>query len=199
MKFLIDGSSSRIKARRLQADELIGGQLLTPLTRYKLCEEFFGIDNGAFSGLDLPGFTRLLKKYYDKRANCLFVAIPDSVGDHKKTFAMWDDYHNLADGYQKAFVVQDGFDEWPSNAAAIFIGGSTKFKDSFECDQIVLSALENKMHVHIGRVNTFGRFNRFDKLGAHTCDGSGASMYDHMVEKILMHYKDKQPQCRFGF
>ena len=199
MKFLIDGSSVRLKERRIQANKLIAGQLLTPLTGYKLCEKVFGIDNGAFSGLDLPGFTRLLKRYYDRREDCLFVAIPDKVGDHKTTFSMWDEYQQLADGYKKAFVIQDGFEEWPSNADAIFVGGSTKFKDSFECDKIVESALRNNMHVHIGRVNSFNRFMRFHKLGAHTCDGSGASMYDNMVDKLLMHFEDRQPQCRFGF
>lgn len=199
MRFLIDGSSSRIALRRSQADELICGQLLTPLTGYKRSEKVFGIDNGAFSGLDLKGFTRLLKRQYKNRSNCLFVAIPDKVADHKTTLSMWDEYQHLADGYKKAFVVQDGFDEYPPNADAIFIGGSTKFKDSYECDQIVTNALDNNMHVHIGRVNEFYRFYRFHKLGAHTCDGSGISMYDHMLETLYMLYKDEQKQFKYDF
>jgi hypothetical protein len=189
MKFLIDGSASRIKARRQQANELIAGQLLTPLTRYKLCQDVFGIDNGGFTGAKIQGFTKIVNKNYEFRANCLFAAVPDKVENHKETLSMWGDYHHLADGYKKAFVVQDGFDGWPSNADAIFIGGSTEFKDSYECDQIVLLALDNNMHVHIGRVNTFDRFYHFHKLGAHTCDGSGVSMYDHMIEKLYHLYR----------
>ena len=193
MKFLIDGSSNRLKARRAQADELIVGQFLTPLTGYKKCEDIFGIDNGFFSGMTekkIQGFIRLLARYYDYRDQCLFVAIPDKVGDHKETLSMWYDYNYLADGYKKAFVVQDGFDMWPNNADALFIGGSTEFKDSSECADIVKLALENNKHVHIGRVNGFERFWKFHQLGAHTCDGSGISMYDHMLEKLYKLYRE---------
>lgn len=187
MKFLIDGSANRIKVRRGQADEIIAGQFLTPLTGYKKCEDVFGVDNGAFSGMTpkkLQGFTRLLARYYEHRDKCLFVAIPDKVADHKQTLIMWDEFHHVADGYNKSFVVQDGFDGWPSNADSLFIGGSTEFKDSDECGQIVLSAIKNNMHVHVGRVNTYDRFIKFHMLGANTCDGSGISMYDHMIEKL---------------
>ena len=97
---------------------------------------------------------------------------------------MWDDYQHLADGYNKAFVVQDGFDEWPSNADAIFLGGSTSFKDSYEAQQIIEAALDKDMHVHIGRVNGFLRFYHFHCIGAHTCDGSGISMYDASLERL---------------
>ena len=187
MKFLIDGSGKRIKARREQADELIGGQLLTPLTGYKLAEPKFGIDNGAFSGMTeqkIAKFTRLLSRYYDKRQNCFFVAIPDKVADHKKSLAMWEQYNHLADGYTKAFVAQDGFDGMPSDAGALFIGGSNDFKDSLECEDIVKRHIDAGMHVHIGRVNGFERFIKFHNIGAHTCDGSGISMYDHMLDKL---------------
>ena len=184
MKFLIDGSANRIKARRLQASDLIAGQLLTPLTRYRRCEDVFVIDNGGFTGAKIEGFTKIIKNQFEVKSQCLFAAVPDKVGNHKETLLMWNDYQHIADGYKKAFVVQDGFDEWPSNADAIFLGGSTEFKDSIEADNIVNAALDNNMHVHIGRVNTIERFYHFHELGAHTCDGSGVSMYDHMLEKL---------------
>ena len=130
MKFLIDGSFARIEARKLQAAELIEGQLLTPLTRYKRCEPIFGIDNGGFTGAKIDGFTKIIKNQYHVRHQCLFAAVPDEVGNHKKTMEMWYEYNEIANGYKKAFVVQDGFDGWPSNADAIFLGGSTEFKDS---------------------------------------------------------------------
>ena len=184
MKFLIDGSSVRIAERKLQAAPLIAGQLLTPLTRYRRCEPVFGIDNGGFTGAKVKGFSNIIKKQWDFRNQCLFAAIPDKVFNHKETLAMWSLFNHLADGYKKAFVAQDGFDEYPKNADAIFIGGSTEFKDSHEADEIVLKALSEGLHVHIGRVNTFDRFHHFHNLGAHTCDGSGISKYDHMLEKL---------------
>ena len=191
MKFLIDGSGKRIAERRNQTDELIAGQLLTPLTGYRLAEPKFGIDNGAFSGMDdnkIAKFTRLLARYHDKREHCFFVAIPDKVADHKETLNMWDRYNHLAEGYTKAFVAQDGFDCIPDGTGALFIGGSNDFKDSVECEEIVLHHLNLGMHVHIGRVNGFERFIKFHELGAHTCDGSGISMYDHMLEKLYREY-----------
>lgn len=189
MKFLIDGSSVRLKERRTQADELIAGQLLTPLTKYRRCEDVFGVDNGGFSGAKPKGFARILKNQFEFRDQCLFAAVPDKVGSHKETLSMWDEYQYLADGYKKAFVVQDGFDEWPSNAGAIFVGGSTEFKDSYECELIVKAALKNDMHVHIGRVNNFYRFYHFHCIGAHTCDGSGVSMFDESLAKLYELYK----------
>lgn len=186
MKFLIDGSSNRIKKRREQANELIGGQLLTPLTQYKLCEPVFAVDNGAFSKLNIAGLTRILKRYYDSRKSCLFVAIPDKVGDHKETVALWEKYSGIADGYKKAFVAQDGFEGFPCNAEALFVGGTDSFKDSKEADNIVAIARMLGMHTHVGRVNTPKRFNHFHNIGVDTCDGSGVSMYDHMIEKIIL-------------
>lgn len=188
MKFLIDGSKARIKVRKKQADELIRGQLLTPLTGYKLCEKIWAADNGGFTGAKIPGFTRLMKNNHEFREHCLFAAVPDKVENHKQTLSMWDEHQHLADGYKKAFVVQDGYDGHPENADALFIGGSTEYKDSYECEQVVKNALGNGMHVHIGRVNTFDRFYHFHRLGAHTCDGSGISMYDHMLEKLYRLY-----------
>lgn len=192
MKFLIDGSANRIIERRQQASELIAGQLLTPLTRYRRCEPTFGIDNGGFREAKIKGFTRIIKRQFDFRGQCLFAAIPDKVANHKQTLSMWLDYESIADGYIKAFVAQDGFDEWPKNADAIFIGGSDEFKDSAECDQIVVAALNENKHVHIGRVNTFKRFHHFHKLGAHTCDGSGISKYDHMLENLYTSFKQNK-------
>lgn len=201
MKFLIDGSSVRLAERRSQANELIAGQLLTPLTRYRRCEDVFGIDNGGFTGAKIEGFTKLIKNNFEFRKQCLFAAVPDKVENHKETLAMWGDYHHIADGYKKAFVIQDGFDEWPSNADAIFLGGSTNFKDSYEAQQIVECALNNNMHVHIGRVNTFQRFYNFHCIGAHTCDGSGVSIYDDMLPKLkeLISRKEVRVQQHLNF
>jgi hypothetical protein len=187
MKVLIDGSSKRLAERRAQADWLVGGQFLTPLTGYKLAEKVFGIDNGAFSGMTvqkIAKFTRLLARYYDKREDCLFVAVPDKVADHKESLVMWDRYNHLADGYTKAFVVQNGFDGAPSEAGSVFIGGDNDFKDSNECYDIVKRHIAVGMHVHIGRVTGFKRFIKFHEIGAHTCDGSGLSMYDGTFQRL---------------
>lgn len=184
MRFLIDGHRDRVTFRREQWEDGVVGQLLTPLTNYKLGHQIFGVDNGAFSSLKIRGLSNLLNRNRDNRHNCLFVAIPDKVGCHRTTQALWDEYHVLADGWAKAFVAQDGYDGAPDDCDAVFIGGTDAFKDSDEVLEIVAHFLRSEKHVHIGRVNGPARFMRFHDAGAHTCDGSGVSRYDYMLPAI---------------
>jgi hypothetical protein len=184
LKFLIDGHSSRVDARIAQWPEGVAGQLLTPLTRYKLRDHAFAIDNGAFSGFNQREFTNLLRRVKHRREDALFVCVPDIVGDHRGTMSKFRDLHHLADGWRKAFVAQDGFDGMPEEATALFIGGTDKFKDSQECYGIVRRYKHLGFHVHVGRVNGPDRFLVVWALGAHTCDGSGVSRYDHMLPAI---------------
>lgn len=184
MRFLIDGHRDRVTSRMEQWPEGVIGQLLTPLTRYKLGHKVFGIDNGAFSGFNEREFRNLLRRNAAHSADALFVAIPDRVGCHRTTAALYRDYSPLADGWRKAFVAQDGFDGAPECADAIFIGGTDSFKDSEEALELVRVTVAAGKHAHIGRVNGPERFLRFMRVGAHTCDGSGVSRYDHMILAI---------------
>jgi hypothetical protein len=38
---------------------------------------------------------------------------------------------------------------------------------------------------HIGRINTPGRLEYFEQLGADSCDGTGLAQYSHMRLAIL--------------
>lgn len=118
------------------------------------------------------------------RHACLFVAVPDKVGCHRTTLQLYQDNKHLCDGYRKAFVAQDGYEGMPADADTLFIGGTDAFKDSDSAIEAVTLALSQGKHVHIGRVNGAQRFYRFHDAGAHTCDGSGVSRYDHMIETI---------------
>lgn len=187
MKFLIDGTESRVEARAAAWADGVRGQLLTPLTRYGYARGWdFGIDNGAFSRFDKAGFLRLLSRMARFRSRCLFVAAPDKVGDCAITDARWKLWGPwiAALGWPPAYVAQDGCTSIPANASALFIGGSTEWKDSEHAYRLVRLALRRNLHVHVGRVNTPVRFKVFSDLGAHTCDGSGASKYDHMWEAL---------------
>ena len=59
------------------------GQLLTPRTRYNLRAgpRRWAIDNGGYSGVDIPAFLSLLEREKHRRAECLFVAAPDVEGN----------------------------------------------------------------------------------------------------------------------
>lgn len=183
MKFLIDGHRDRVTFRREQWEAGVSGQLITPLTNYKLGHRPFGVDNGAFTSLKIQGLRNLLKRNLPEKEFCLFVAVPDKVGCHATTLELWHEHNHIADGWPKAFVAQDGFDGAPE-CDAIFIGGTNSFKDSAEALSIVAHFLALGKHVHVGRVNGATRFLNFLDAGAHTCDGSGVSRYDHMLPAI---------------
>lgn len=183
MQFLIDGHRDRVALRAQQWPEGVRGQLLTPLTRYSRGHEVYAIDNGAFSSFKEANFRSLLKREFHVRAQALFVCVPDKVGDHMQTLALWDQFQHMADGYKKAFVAQDGYEGFPVGADALFIGGTDAFKDSTDCLDACADARAKGMHVHIGRVNGPARFLRFMNA-ADTCDGSGVSRYDYMLPRI---------------
>lgn len=185
MRFLIDGPRERVKAKMRAWPAGVVGQLVTPLTRYHVVPGIpFAVDNGAFSRLSVDRFRNLLVRLRPHQENCLFVCVPDRVGPHTITKTMWAVYGHLARGWRRAFVAQDGFDGMPSTAEALFIGGTDSFKNSGEARDIVRHHKDAGIHVHVGRVNSAERFTVFSDAGADTCDGSGVSMYDHMLERL---------------
>lgn len=68
------------------------GQLLTPLTRYRLRNPNapWAIDNGAFAGLDVAAFRSLLAREAHQRELCRFVAVPDVVGSARRTLEVFE-------------------------------------------------------------------------------------------------------------
>lgn len=161
------------------------GQLLTPLTRYRLRDPSrpWAIDNGGFKDLDIPGLKSLLNREEHHRENCLFVAAPDIVGSAQRTLELFDLFAPQLDGWNVALVCQDGQEHLPipwDRIAAVFIGGSTNWKLSVHVERIIKTAKLFGKHVHAGRVNDPVRFQHFEDLGVDTCDGSGLARYSHM-------------------
>lgn len=188
MKFLIDKSPPDVKRKAESA--LVGGQLLTPLTRYKNWGGTFAIDNGAFSGFRANEFAKLLDREADRKSDCMFVTVPDVVASARRTLELWEFRTRWADGWPLALVAQDGLEDMPvpwTELAALFIGGGDPWKDSKASQDLVRTAKTLGVHVHVGRVNTPKRYELFADLGADTCDGSGVAMYDHMLAKIEKH------------
>lgn len=186
MKLLIDTSPAKLND--LIKEELVLGQLITPLTGYSDAGLPYAIDNGAFTRFEKKAFTRILErqeKYIDR---CLFVAIPDIVGNARRTLEIWQNRYNLCPSkWPMALVAQDGLEDmdipW-QEMKAIFVGGSTSWKDSKCVVDIVKTAKTLGIHVHIGRVNTLPRYKHFAAIGADTCDGSGIARFSHMLEEL---------------
>ena len=165
-------------------------QLLTPLTRFNRQhpEAMFAIDNGAFSRFDQSAFAALLEREYGFRKQCRFVAVPDVVGDARRTlecFGYWR--YKLSPAWPLALVAQDGLEDldipWEA-VKAVFIGGSTSWKLSKAAADVVKAAKVIGKWVHAGRVNTPARFEYFEELGADSIDGSGLARYSWMRTRI---------------
>jgi hypothetical protein len=165
------------------------GQLLTPLTRYRLrdSERPWAIDNGGFSGLDIKAFMALLEREAHHKDKCLFVTAPDIVGSARRTLEVFERWRPRLDGWRVALVCQDGQEDLPlpwDDIAAVFIGGTTNWKGSDHVVHIVRAAKALDKWVHVGRVNHAARFEHFEKIGADSFDGSGIARYTHMREAI---------------
>lgn len=164
-------------------------QLLTPLTRFKRQREdgIFGIDNGCFKRFDEAAFMALLERERHARHLCKFVCCPDVVGSAIRTLEIFGIYRPKLAGWPIALVAQDGLESlsipWHS-ISAIFIGGSTEWKDGPHATAIVRTAKILGKWVHVGRVNTPGRFEKFEALGADSIDGSGLARYSWMRQRI---------------
>ncbi|MBF5091254.1 hypothetical protein F1640_14775 [Novosphingobium sp. NBM11] len=165
------------------------GQLLTPLTRYRNREPSrkFGIDNGGFNELDVPGLFSLLDREKPNREHCLFVAVPDIVFSAQRTLELFHHFAPRMAGWPLALVCQDGQENLPipwDQIDAVFIGGSDGWKCSRHVEAIMKTAHVLGKHIHAGRVNTPERFHWFEQRGAHSGDGTGMSRYTHMREAI---------------
>ena len=158
-------------------------QLLTPLTRYKNRhpENRFAIDNGAFSRFDRKAFESLLEREYPRRELCRFVSVPDVVGSARRTLEVFDYWYPiLADHWKLAFVCQDGQEDLPipfDFIDAVFIGGSTRWKESQSTIDCIKAAKLTGKWVHVGRINSPSRFVAFREIGADSCDGSGLAQF----------------------
>jgi len=169
------------------ADELGGeiGQLLTPLTRRLLRHPTapWAVDNGAYASFSASMFLSLLERNLQHREHCLFVTVPDVVGSARRTLEVFEHWKARLAGWPLALACQDGQEHLPipwDEIAAVFIGGSTNWKCSPHAAHIISAAKMFDKWVHVGRVNTPGRFDHFEKLGVNSIDGSGVSQYSHM-------------------
>lgn len=164
-------------------------QLLTPLTRYlpQKPDQPFCIDNGAFSGFNRKSFESLLEREIERQHLCRFVALPDVVGSARRTLEAFAHWKFKLAGWPKALVAQDGLElldiPWDS-IDAIFVGGSTDWKLSKHAADVIRTAKICDKWVHVGRVNTPGRLEHFEELGADSIDGTGLSRYTWMRERI---------------
>lgn len=151
----------------------------------------WAMDNEAFTrGFDFERWKGHWQRLAPYSKRCMFVVVPDVVGDARATLDMWrewsgrikaelDYYDNLRHVRKPwmclAYVAQDGSEAlpFPDEAQWIFIGGSTEWKLSAAADDVVKRAQRDKLWVHVGRVNSQKRWRHFQFLDVDSMDGTG--------------------------
>lgn len=154
-------------------------------------------DNGCYQGLDERRYRKMLSAI-EGLPGCLFVTVPDVVGDARATlrlFRQWVDEVALL-GQPVALVAQDGLKDadvpW-GEIDALFVGGSTEFKEGSRAADLVAEAKDRGLHVHMGRVNGRRRLNYARLIGCDTVDGSGFSMFRDTWLPVAMEEWAKEP------
>lgn len=137
-------------------------------------------DNDCFQGLDELAFVRMIDRIKGL-PGCLFVTVPDVVGDARATAAQFDKWAPALErrGLPLALVAQDGLEDMPDwlafqmhRLSALFIGGSTEWKESETARELAAQARDAGRWVHWGRVNTKRRFDLCVAPHGDSFDGS---------------------------
>lgn len=174
----LSGAKNRVMRDDLATGHI--GLLNTPGNAYALDGvAVWAMDNGAFTG-KYPGddaYLATLDKYAAHRDRCLFVAVPDVVGDGPATLQRFPEMaaRIRAAGWPVALVLQDGMrvDDIPwADCDWVFVGGSTEWKLGHAAAVLIAEAKQRGVRVHVGRVNSARRFALFAGLGCDTADGT---------------------------
>jgi hypothetical protein len=146
-------------------------------------------DNDCFNGFDMHAFDRMLERLQPLAETCLFVTIPDVVGDAAATAHRFECWWTATTrrGLPTALVLQDGIEEMPRWLAsawprleAVFVGGTTEWKLGPAAAAIAREAKERGKWVHWGRVNSYRRIRHGQETGAcDSFDGTQWAMFRH--------------------
>lgn len=138
----------------------------------------WGGDIGTYTGKFNPNnFISWLGQMRPFRSTCLFVVVPDILGDAVQTLNNFKYWSGYMDGWPLAFVAQDGQENFafPNGFNTLFIGGTTNWKVSNEAYKCIYRALILKKNIHIGRINYLKRYTHFSPIPGSelfTCDGT---------------------------
>jgi hypothetical protein len=124
----------------------------------------------------------MLDRLHHVGGRCLFVTVPDVVGDALATARQFERWWTAPArrGLPVALVAQDGLQDmgrWLSTAwpriYALFIGGSTAWKLGPAARALVREAKSRALWIHMGRVNSLKRIAYAAEIGCDSIDGTG--------------------------
>lgn len=180
---MLDNSPNQLKEKEKKFNIDLW-QLQTPLSRRQIVKPY-GLDNGCYAEFKESTWRNQLRAAQSNRP--VFVCAPDIVGDARRTLDLFNVFYDDLRELPRALVLQDGIGNFEipwRDIDAVFVGGSDNFKISPECLNALKAAKILKKWIHIGRVNTPARLNKFIDI-ADSIDGSGISKYDHMLEDLI--------------
>ena len=172
MLYLATASTTEVR-EAMQAGHL--GQMATPLSGNRLEPGVsWALDNGCFSNRWTERqWRRALERHADT-PGCLFAVVPDVVADAAATDELWARWAPVVRdyGYRPAYVLQDGCERAPTDAAVLFTGGTTSFKVGEEARRLVADAKAAGKWCHMGRVNSLRRLRLAALDGYDSVDGT---------------------------
>lgn len=144
------------------------------------------LDNGVFTGkFNVDAWINYIEKLNEYKKTCLFIVIPDVIGDCSATLEQFSHYRNMIKDYPVALVSQDGIKEHANyipwdDFDCLFIGGSDEHKLGKEGSWILNQAKKRNKWIHVGRVNSVKRILQFWQ--ADSWDGTCLSFgpYTHI-------------------
>lgn len=149
-------------------------------------------DNDCFQGMDARAYVAMLRRLAPHTERVLWTTAPDVVGDARATRRRWRHWLPLLRrlGLRAAYVAQDGSEACPPPWAeldALFIGGTTAWKEGPAAEALMREARARGAWVHVGRVNTIRRL-RLVSAEADSIDGTSFSRFpDTYIPWIAPH------------
>lgn len=147
-------------------------------------------DNDAYLAWSRERYLKMLDKITG-HPRCLFVVAPDVLGNAAQTRTLFDTWHDELVNRQLpiAYVSQDGEQgsavPW-DQIAALFVGGTTKWKLSHASKELVVEAKRRGKWTHMGRVNSHERIRIAFGWGIDSVDGTSMSRYgDTYLKEFL--------------
>jgi hypothetical protein len=164
----------------------------------------WAMDNDAFSGFDEPAYRRMLDRYHDI-PGCLWVTLPDVVGDPDATLNLANEWMRevAGMGYPIALVAQDGMtaDDIPwFDIDCLFIGGTDGPHGKRSMGPLMAEANRQGKWVHVGRINTRPGLRWAKSHGADSVDGSSFARWTdtHLPWALEYARHDDQMALRYG-
>lgn len=193
--------------RNLEAMRQNGWRLLVSAKGVLRTEGFkYCLDNGAWSAFTSgqPFDDYAFQKAFELLGEAAdFVVVPDIVCGSRRSLDFSLEWLERLKGSPAKLLLAtqngikpDDVREYLSPSVGLFVGGDTEWKLKTVHSWGVLARRRN-CHLHVGRVNSAKRIDLCARSGAHSVDGTSASMYSKVVPALTAAVDNSERQADF--